>query len=323
MTGQETGGADKEPRSGFGWPPHGFVDDDATRSLLRSAPDEQALSWASMQLGSRVISAQALQGGITSAVHILELERGASTNQVVMRTYVRSGLVAEEPDIAEREARVLEFLATSDIPAPRLLGLDATGAEAGVPAVLMTRLFGSVDWWTNDFDRFVGELADLAVAIHSVEPPEQGSLIAFEKYEQSAYVPPPWATKPRVWERAFEIFDGPAPAGRELFIQRDFHPGNVLFSDHVVTGVVDWQAACTGPASVDIGHCRTNLYRFSLDIADRFKTAWEHSSGQTFDPWGDIVSIVGALDLLSSGEPGPYRQAVEASLTHDVAELGV
>ena len=320
-----SGGADRDagsdPRSGFGWPPHGFGDDETTRKLLRSQPGVRAIAWASRQLGSRVISAEALQGGMSSAVHLLELEPGGQVSQAVLRTYVRADVVSEEPEIALREARVLELLGPTAVPAPRLVAADATGEEAGVPAVLMTRVPGRVEWWAKDLDRFVSELADLAVMIHSVELLEPGRLIAFGKYEQSAYLPPRWATRPEIWERAFEIFHGPAPAGDDLFIQRDFHPGNVLFSEGNVSGVVDWQAACTGLASVDVGHCRTNLYRFSLGVADRFRRAWESASGQTFHPWGDIVSIIGALDVLSTGEPGPYRRTVEESLARSVAEI--
>ena len=34
--------------------------------------------------------------------------------------------------------------------------------------------------------------------------------------------------------------------------------------------MVDWQAACTGPAVADVAHCRVNLLTLGTDAAERF-----------------------------------------------------
>ena len=124
-----------------------------------------------------------------------------------------------------------------------------------------------------------------------------------------------------MWERAFEVFHGPIPAGEQVFIQRDFHPGNVLWKRGAVSGVVDWQAACVGPPSIDVGHCRANLFEFGLDVADEFMTAWERLSGRDYDPWAEVVSIVGMLDTLRS-KPRGHGRSVEDALARAIAELG-
>lgn len=54
----------------------------------------------------------------------------------------------------------------------------------------------------------------------------------------------------------------------------------------LVSGVVDWQSASTGPPSVDIGHCRSNLLRYGQPIADRFTRYWEQLTGDAYDPVG-------------------------------------
>jgi aminoglycoside phosphotransferase (APT) family kinase protein len=64
----------------------------------------------------------------------------------VLRHYVRPELNAEEPEIAEREALALHAARRAGVPTPALPATDPTGSEAGVPAVLMTRLPGKVDW---------------------------------------------------------------------------------------------------------------------------------------------------------------------------------
>jgi aminoglycoside phosphotransferase (APT) family kinase protein len=307
------------------WAAHGFSDDEATRSLLRSKPPEIALAWAGEALGGTVVSATALRGGMSSAVHLLEVDLpGGATENVVLRRYVRAELTADEPDIAEREAQILRLIAGIGVPTPVFVDVDPDGSKTGVPALLMSHLPGRVDWWPTDLERWLERLAQLLPEIHAAPlPSDDGDVVlrAFAPYRQSSYVPPEWARWPGVWKRAFEIFHGPVPDLGRTFIHRDFHPGNVLWRRGSVTGVVDWQSACAGPPSIDVGHCRTNLFRYGLEVADRFSALWEQLTGRTYDPWTEVVSIVGVLDD-GLRRPRPDRAPVEDALARAVAELG-
>jgi hypothetical protein len=272
---------------------------------------------------------------MSSAVHLLRVVApGGATRTAVLRRYVRPEVTVEEPDIAGREARILSFVAGSGsksgdhggvgLPTPVLLGVDESGSQAGVPALVMSHLPGRVDWWPKKIETWLGKLAELLPVIHATTLPSPGDgsgpLPTFSPYRQSAYEPPPWARWPGVWEKAFEIFHMRAPDTEGVFIQRDFHPGNVLWRRGSVSGVVDWQSACVGPPAVDVGHCRTNLFRFGSDVADRFRALWETVSGRSFDPWSEVVSIVGILDNLRS-DPRPDRLAIEDALFQAVTEL--
>ena len=114
-------------------PAHGFCDDEQTRQLLRSRPPRQALAWTAARLGGRVVSARALRGGMSSAVHLITVQRsGAERDQAVLRRYVRPD--PDEPDPAAREARALRLAEAADVPTPALLAVGPDGTEAGVPA---------------------------------------------------------------------------------------------------------------------------------------------------------------------------------------------
>jgi aminoglycoside phosphotransferase (APT) family kinase protein len=307
--------------------PHGFDDDDERRVLLRSRPPRAALAWAERELGGKVIAARPLRGGTASAVHLLTVRAtGGAVDLVVLRRYVRPEATAEEPDVAEREARALRLVAGLDlgrgVATPRLLALDATGARAGVPALLMSRLVGRVVWSPADLDRWLGRMAGLLPAIHAAPLPPAGVIRPFSPYRQESYLPPAWARWPRVWDRAVELFhrSTPGEAGPDVFTHRDFHPGNVLWRRGSVTGVVDWASASIGPACVDVGHCRGNLFQYGLEVADRFTTIWERLTGAAYHPWADVVTIIGSLDDLRD-EPGPDRFLVEDALAGAVAGL--
>jgi hypothetical protein len=88
-------------------------------------------------------------------------------------------------------------------------------------------------------------------------------------------------------ERAIEIFHD----GHAVFIHRDYNPGNVLWTRHAISGIVDWQTTSVGPPSVDVGHCRSNLLRYGQPVVEWFTTLWEQASG---------TSITGGL---TSSEP--------------------
>jgi aminoglycoside phosphotransferase (APT) family kinase protein len=280
-----------------------------------------ALDWVERQTSSRVLAVGALRGGMSSAVHLVTLQTPAGQYvEVVLRRYVRPELNVDEPDLAETEARALRVVDAIEVPTPRLLALDPTGAEAGVPALLMTRLRGRVDWWPTDLERWLRRLAEVLPLIHAGPLPAPGLLPAYAPYGQSSYQPPPWARWPRAWQRAIDLALGPAPDLAAVLVQRDFHPGNVLWRYRRVSGVVDWQAASIGPAVVDVAHCRANLLGFDRLVAERFTTLWEEVTGATFHPWADLVTIVGFLDDLRSGW-GSDRYLVEDVLADAVAEL--
>jgi aminoglycoside phosphotransferase (APT) family kinase protein len=120
-----------------------------------------------------------------------------------------------------------------------------------------------------------------------------------------------------------EICHGPPPAGRQVFLHRDYHAGNVLWRRGIVTGVVDWAGASTGPPSADVGHCRANLFPYGLAAAGRFTRAWENLTGASYHPWADVVTIIGFLDGLREEPQEPdERDVIETVLAQAITALG-
>src|SRR5260370_34861453 len=126
-------------------------------------------SCAAARQGGPVDTARARRVGTSSAGHLLTIRySGGQRRQAVLRRYVRPELNAEEPDIAEREARALHAAGPAGVPTPALLAVDPAGAAAGGPAVLMSRLPGRVDWWPSAMNRWPRRLAGPLPAIHTV-----------------------------------------------------------------------------------------------------------------------------------------------------------
>jgi aminoglycoside phosphotransferase (APT) family kinase protein len=268
---------------------HGFELTPAEHALLRSDPPGRALAWCAAVAGAPVAACRALEGGTSSAVHAVDLADGRA---LVLRRFVRQDWLAEEPGVPAREAAALDLLRARALPTPELVAVDPDGAAAGDPAVLMTRLPGAIEWRPADLEGFLRRLAALLPAIHATPPGPGVGPYALWLPETDA--PPPWSSRPAMWERAFATFSEPPPAGAPVFLHRDFHPGNVLWAGGEVSGVVDWPNACVGVAASDVGYCRNNLAGvLGLEAADRFLAL---CGIDDYDPYWDIVAALGGFD---------------------------
>lgn len=281
--------------------PHGFDLTDEDRRLLRGPLPADALRWCEDAIGrgARAVRAEPLDGGLSSAVHAIDVEDRGRVHQLVLRRFVRADWLAEEPDIARREAAALQAVRACAIPTPELVAVDDE-------AVLMTRLDGSVVWEPADVEPFLRGLAGVLPEIHAVPVPE--GVPEYSPYELETREPPAWSSRPEVWERAFEVFAGPAPTRERRFIHRDYHPGNVLWTNGAVRGVVDWVNASIGSPNADVGHCRMNLAdELGIEAADRFLGLTERDD---YHPYWDIVAALGGMEEWEPGDEDFVAQAV-------------
>lgn len=306
-------------RYGFDLPP-------ADHALLRSALPATAREWVRRAVGNgaRIVSVHPRGGGTASAVHAVTVDdRRGTRHRLVLRRFVRADWLAQEPDLAAHEARVLELLAPTPVDAPRLVAVDADGAECDVPAVLMTRMPGRIRWSPRDVDGFVRRLVDAMLAVHAVAIPDGVEVRPFRPYDLGRQLVPPRRTaSPEAWARAIEVHAGPAPRHETVFVHRDYHPGNVLWSGSEISAVIDWSSASIGAPDVDVAHCRANLgYAFGVETADRFLAMYlERTARDDYDPYWDLQDLVGMIDVID--EQPDWVPANDELVRRAVARLG-
>lgn len=250
--------------------------------------------------GSTLVHCRQLPGASSSAVHAVDLRpRGGGIVRAVLRRYVDPAVLASEPEPVEREAMVLEFLERSALSVPRLLGVDPHGEHCDAPALVMTRLPGRPKWRRpRDLDAFLDGLATALPAIHGLGLPAIDRFPRYHPYHDDRdLVVPSWTTRPDTWEQAIEVRRSDTPTYASTFIHRDYHPGNVLWRGERLSGVVDWAWSCTGPAPVDVAHCRVNLaLAISCDVADGFLERARIIG--VFDDYDPAWDLIDAVDLL-------------------------
>jgi aminoglycoside phosphotransferase (APT) family kinase protein len=230
---------------------------------------------------------------MSSAVHAVDVRRSSGTVlKLALRRHVAVEVLEDKPDAAECEARNLRLVESAGIAAPRLIAVDATGAECDVPAVLMTRLAGHLDLKPRDIDSWLRTMAELLPPIHAVNT--RGARVAkWELWDDLRQAQPPeWTRNRKDWERVIEISRRPWPRYVPRFIHRDFQHYNVLWWRGRPTGVVDWVDASLGPAEIDFGHFRHNLvFDFGYEVAERFAALYREVTGEEPDPFWEALTL--------------------------------
>ena len=137
---------------------------------------------------------------------------------------------------------------------------------------------------------------------------------------------PSWWRGAATWERVARLAEAPPVVAEPVVIHRDFHPGNLLWVEGRLSGVVDWVEACIGPAAVDASHMRVNLaVLHGAGMADRViagDPAWDIEAALDFLDW----SPPGAVDAWAG--PWPHLSAdvargrLEAFVAEALARLG-
>ncbi|SFF69010.1 Phosphotransferase enzyme family protein [Actinoplanes philippinensis] len=155
---------------------------------------------------------------------------GDDAEQSVLRMMTKEPWRRHAPGLLARESAVQSQLAGSPIPAPRSLALDLSGDHAGAPAHLMSRLPGKLRLH-EAADDVVTALARVLTDIHRFEP-EGGKPREYQSWASPGKrVVPTWAQQPELWNEAFALLAQPVPVYDGKFLHRDFHPGNVLWSN--------------------------------------------------------------------------------------------
>jgi aminoglycoside phosphotransferase (APT) family kinase protein len=257
------------------------------------------LKWVVNSVNSNAVvqSIRQLHGGTSSTVHIVSLLVNQDVREFVLRQFDNAEWLYEEPDLALHEAKSLLWASRINLETPKIIAFDETGSISGVPAVLMTKLEGSIILKPQNIDNWLNGLAESLVRIHAVEA-EGYPWTYFTHNNISSLETPSWSNYPELWNRVFDIVKGPRAKAKECFIHRDYHPTNVLWDQDKVSGVIDWVNACRGPAGIDVGHCRLNLAQlFDVQTADQFLSAYQKHAEPEFnyDPYWDLLSLIDIL----------------------------
>ncbi|TWT04414.1 aminoglycoside phosphotransferase family protein [Planococcus sp. CPCC 101016] len=266
----------------------------------------QSVEWVKAQLGetAEITNIKPLTGGTSSLLFELAIRENGNIFYYVLRLFHKADWLKKEPDLAKHEAASLQFAEQAGFSVPHLIAYDETGEQSGMPAVLMTKVSGSVVLQPSNDEKWLESLAALLAKLHQINADDFPH--EYFSYNNAFLLEKPtWSKVQNDWMRAFYIVAGSRPQAQQCFIHRDFHPANILWENGEITAIVDWVNACRGPAGIDVGHCRVNLAQmYGISVANDFLAAYQRYAGSsfTYDPYWDLVSLTDTLD----GSPVVY-----------------
>lgn len=253
----------------------------------------EARRWVARQVHprARVTATSSLPGGLTAAMDRITVDRPGGPVDVVLRRWPDAEEAADH--LVTREAAALAAVEGHGVPAPRLLALDATGAEAGVRCTLTSALPGQPDLTPADRPSWLGQLAATQAAIHAVPDPSPAPRDPGTPDRYAVrYRPLDWLTDRALRDAAREAAAGPLPDER-VMVHGDYQHFNVLWWEGRLSGVVDWPHAGVGIRGSDVGHCRLNLaVLLDAGAAADYLVGYERAAGVRVDRRADLRALL-------------------------------
>ena len=250
---------------------------------------------------SRLIRTWELKGGVSAQVTALEVERpDGQTKKMVARWHGDRDL-EQNPYIAADEFRLLRITQNLGLPTPAPYYLDESGTISPTPYLVVEYIEGETEFSPSSLPDLLLQLATLLSRIHKVDwsnvdlsfLPSQSA-----RFEESIGTRPAILDESLDEERIRDALEsvGPLPQQNEsVLLHGDFWPGNILWRNGQIVGVVDWEDAGTGDPLADLANSRLEiLWAFGIDAMDSLTHQYEGMTEFDFAalPIWDLVAAL-------------------------------
>lgn len=224
-------------------------------------PDGEVDSLAGDAAGWIAAIQEALPGATVVKVH--RVGRGVTAETFAVETTAADIVVKRYRRQRYKTVRLewerLVFAQRVDVPMPRPLALDDDGHWFGVPALAMQRLPGNVNLNPHDVDGWLQQLGRALAAIHAADTAGADGLLLARPAIQT-WRPPSLNRPSPLTDRAVAAITRHLPeVWQPVLTHGDFHPGNTLWQNCHLSGIVDWTEARLGPAMSDLAYCRADI----------------------------------------------------------------
>lgn len=230
--------------------------------------------------GSKVISIRPLLGGISAQMLVIDLqEREGSFVTIVAR---QPGLhVNAKPGGVSAEFNLLVKLSRTKLPVPQPLIIEAE-EDSHDQFYLMSHIDGKPDLNPDDVSSFIAQYAKILADVHRLDLDSNG-LLDVRKLKNH------WS--PKAESTDHELREDEIRSQLEATILRDdgnpivlrhgdLWPGNLLWKDGALIGVVDWENASLGNPLYDLSISRLDtLWVLGWEAMQQLTTEYFNLTG--------------------------------------------
>jgi aminoglycoside phosphotransferase (APT) family kinase protein len=224
-----------------------------------------------------LVRAWPLHGGVSARVTALEIAHAdGRTQKLIVRQHGPIDL-ARNPAVATDEFRLLQLLQTAGLPAPMPCYLDAAGEFFGTPLIVIEYIEGVTVFSLADVPDILSQMAEHLALLHQTSFPP-GDL-AFLPDQQAHWTEKLRARPPHlddslqegVIRDALEAAWPPPRRNPTALLHGDFWPGNLLWREGRLAGIIDWEDAARGDPLIDLAVSRLDLlWAFDAAAMERF-----------------------------------------------------
>jgi aminoglycoside phosphotransferase (APT) family kinase protein len=248
-----------------------------------------------------LIRAWKLEGGVSAQVMALEIEQAdGQTKKLLVRQHGEVDRT-QNPQIAADEFKLLDLLHAAGLPVPAPYYLDQSCEIFPIPYIVIEYIEGESIFTLDAVPDLIPQLAAQLARIHKLD----GSRQDFSFLPQQAKIyADKLGTRPARLDDSLDeghIRDvleavGPLPLrNKSVLLHGDFWPGNILWRDGRLVGVIDWEDARLGDPLSDLANSRLEtLWAFGREAMQRFTQCYLTTTGidATLLPYWDLYAAL-------------------------------
>ena len=238
-------------------------------------PDAASLAQLLRQVdpGLRLVRARNLTGGVSAQVTVVSAARwDGQERNIVVRQYGGADL-RSNPRIACTEYRLLTLLYAAGLRVPRPYRADESCAVLPVPCLILEFIDGEPPTGPGAPPHFAGQFAAALAELHKA---------GFTRSD-AAFLPDIGIISARMLGTRPAVLDDmvseaavrtaltgnwpPRQVNEPAILHGDYWPGNTLWRDGNLVGVIDWEDAAFGDPLADLGNARLEVLMHYGDAA--------------------------------------------------------
>jgi aminoglycoside phosphotransferase (APT) family kinase protein len=217
----------------------------------------------------RLITSRPLAGGVSAQLTAIEAHRASGElDRLVLRQYGAANL-RSDPHVAVHEFAVLTLLHSAGLPVPRPRHADESATILPVPCLVIEHIDGRAgndpSQLTGPLTDFTAQLAAVLAQLHAAaftlaDAPYLTEIRAkaddmIETWPSSLDEPLSEAAVRTALARIWP----PPLLNQPVLLHGDFWPGNTLWRDGALVGVIDWEDAVLGDPLHDLCTARMEI----------------------------------------------------------------
>lgn len=274
---------------------------------------------------SMLLRAWPLAGGVSAQTTALEIQHeDGQIQKLVVRQHGPADL-ARNPNVAADEFRLLEILHSAGLPTATPYALDASRELFATPVIVIEYIEGETILAPASIADLMPQFVRQLMQIHQIDRarfdlsflPSQTDTWAKQISARPAQLDDS-LEEGRIRDTLESVW--PWPQGNAtVLLHGDYWPGNVLWRDGRLAGIVDWEDAALGDPLADIAISRLDiLWAFGSEAMHRF--AREYAAGAPIDltnlPYWDLCAALRPAGRLSAWAGDAAAEARMRELHH-------